>query len=73
MSHLRPEDRRNRHSRSACKRGRHLYGEAQNIGGGIRRQVCETCGGVTIDLSGAEPGTEAHRRPNAIGSLPSDS
>ncbi|HJQ76666.1 MAG TPA: hypothetical protein VJ948_05320 [Acidimicrobiia bacterium] len=73
MSHLRPEDRKSRHSRSACKRGRHHYGEAQSIGGGIRRQVCETCGGVTIDLSGAEPPADVIRRSDTIGSVPGDS
>lgn len=30
-----------------------MYGEAQHIGAGIVRQVCEECGAVTIDLTGA--------------------
>lgn len=55
MSHLRPEDRSPKHSRSTCRKGRHPYGESQNIGGGIARQVCGLCGEVTIDLTGAEP------------------
>ena len=54
MSHLRPQDRSTKHRRSDCKKGRHTYGEAQNIGGGIQRQVCTHCGTVTIDLSGAD-------------------
>ena len=53
MSHLRPEDR-NKHSRTACRKGRHYYGETQNIGAGITRRVCEGCGEVTIDLTGVE-------------------
>jgi hypothetical protein len=53
VSHLRPQDRSPKKSRAACKRGRHYYGESQNIGAGITRQVCETCGEVTIDLTGA--------------------
>lgn len=55
MSHLRPEDRPVKYSRSACRKGRHRYGESKNIGGGIARQVCELCGEVTIDLTDAEP------------------
>lgn len=54
MSHLRPEDRSPKKSRSACKKGRHYYGESQSIGAGIVRQVCETCGEVTIDLTGVD-------------------
>ncbi|HWB89304.1 MAG TPA: hypothetical protein VG872_08880 [Acidimicrobiia bacterium] len=74
MSHLRPEDRRNRHTRALCKKGRHFYGEARTIGGGIRRQVCETCGDVTIDLTGAEPLNETTTRlAEATGSLTLDS
>ncbi|HET8740036.1 MAG TPA: hypothetical protein VFO17_09920 [Acidimicrobiia bacterium] len=54
MSHLRPEDRSSKRSRAACRKGRHDYGDGQNIGAGIVRQVCQTCGEVTIDLTGAE-------------------
>lgn len=54
MSHLRPEERAGKHKRSDCKKGRHVYGEAQNIGAGIKRQVCDKCGEVTIDLTGAD-------------------
>lgn len=54
MSHLRPEDRSAKKSKAACRKGRHYYGEAQNIGAGIVRRVCETCGEVTIDLTGAD-------------------
>lgn len=53
VSHLRPEDRRPRRRRSACRKGRHDYGEPQNIGAGIVRQVCGVCSAVTIDLTGA--------------------
>lgn len=53
MSHLRPEDKTPRLRRLSCRKGRHEFGEAQQIGGGITRQVCETCSAVSIDLSGA--------------------
>jgi hypothetical protein len=53
VTHLRPEDRRPRHRRSDCRKGRHEYGEPQQIGAGITRQVCEVCSAVTIDLTGA--------------------
>jgi hypothetical protein len=53
VTHLRPEDQRPRHRRSACRKGRHQYGEPQHIGAGIERQVCEVCSAVTIDLTGA--------------------
>ena len=73
MSHLRPEDRSERHKRSACRKGRHLYGRAQNIGAGIVRQVCETCGEVTIDLTGAnEQTTPVVRRTGRIRTRSSD-
>jgi hypothetical protein len=58
VSHLRPEDRSVKLSRASCRKGRHFYGETQNIGAGITRQVCETCGEVTIDLTGAHELTE---------------
>jgi len=38
----------------------------QTIGGGITRQVCETCGDVTIDLTAVDQMAELHpqgRRP----------
>lgn len=54
MSHLRP-DEKTKNTQAACRKGRHGYGESQNIGAGIQRRVCETCGEVTIDLTGAEP------------------
>lgn len=43
---------------SSCKKGIHNYGEGQAIGAGILRQVCSTCGDVTIDLTGVEELTE---------------
>lgn len=63
MSHLRPEDRSEKTSRAACRRGRHYYGASQNIGGGIVRRVCETCGEVTIDLTGVDAVTTPIVRP----------
>jgi hypothetical protein len=54
VSHLRPEDRNAKHSRAACRKGRHSYGESQNIGAGILRRVCGKCGEVTIDLTGVD-------------------
>ena len=54
MSHLRPDDKTARHRRSDCRKGRHQYGESQNIGAGIVRRVCEVCADVTIDLTNAE-------------------
>ena len=54
MSHLRPEDRPSKLLRAKCRRGRHTYGLAQHIGGGISRQVCDVCNEVTIDLTGAD-------------------
>lgn len=52
MTHLREPDRR-KHRASDCRKGRHAYGESQYIGAGITRQVCDTCGDVTIDLTAA--------------------
>lgn len=63
MSHLRPEDRSFKHSRAACRKGRHLYGESQNIGAGILRRVCDICGEVTIDLTKADGLTAPILRP----------
>ena len=54
MTHLRPEDRPTRRVRSACRRGRHFYGEGQHVGGGIVRRVCDECGEVSIDLTQVE-------------------
>jgi hypothetical protein len=65
MSHLRPEARP-RHKISSCKKGHHNYGEMQMIGGGITRQVCQTCADVTIDLTAVDHMAEAQpqgRRP----------
>lgn len=45
----------------------------QNIGAGITRQVCETCGEVSIDLTGAhEPTKPVIRRIGKIGPRPAD-
>ncbi len=52
MTHLREQDRR-RHRVSSCRKGRHNYGQAQDIGAGIERRVCDTCGDVSIDLTAA--------------------
>lgn len=54
MSHLRPEERSPRTNRAACRKGHHRYGVARSIGAGILRRVCESCGEVSIDLTGAE-------------------
>jgi hypothetical protein len=51
MTHLRPEDISYVYRKSSCRRGRHRYGSAQHVGGGILRQVCLACGSVTIDLT----------------------
>lgn len=53
MSHLRPEDKTPRLKRLSCRKGRHDFGEAQHIGGGITRRVCQACSAVSIDLTGA--------------------
>lgn len=54
MSHISPLGRSRKHRRSDCRKGRHHYGQAQNIGAGMRRQVCGTCSAVSIDLTGVE-------------------
>jgi len=59
MSHLRPE-LKPRHKLSSCKKGHHDYGEAQMIGGGITRQVCQTCSDISIDLTAVDQMAEAH-------------
>ncbi len=75
MSHLRPDDRPQRHRKSECRKGRHAFGEAQNVGGGITRQVCAVCSVITIDLTGADgltsPLVQTHARLRAMrASLP---
>jgi hypothetical protein len=65
MSHLRPEDIASVHKKSACKKGRHRYGETQSIGGGIVRQICGKCGAVSIDLTGATDDRASSRQANA--------
>jgi hypothetical protein len=73
VSHLRPEDQDGKHRLSACRKGRHHFGVAQNIGAGIARQVCETCHEVTIDLTSAhEPTTPVIRRTGKIGTRAGD-
>jgi hypothetical protein len=62
MSHLRPEDLAAAAKRS-CRRGRHWYGDAVHIGGGIWRQVCLACGAVSIDITGA---TESEESPGEV-------
>ena len=54
MTHLRPEAKATRHKRSDCRKDNHNYGEEQNIGAGILRRVCATCGAVSIDLTSAD-------------------
>ena len=54
MTHLRNEDRTNKHRMSACRRGQHDYGAEQNIGAGIVRAVCRTCAAVSIHLIHAD-------------------
>lgn len=54
MSHLRPDERIQRHRKSHCKKGRHEYGESQNVGAGILRRICEVCGIINIDLTSAD-------------------
>ncbi|MGH3650051.1 MAG: hypothetical protein ACRDU9_05020 [Acidimicrobiia bacterium] len=73
MSHLRPEDKPSKHTRSSCRKGRHFFGESQNIGAGILRRVCETCGEVTIDLTGVDEVTTPVSRNRRIGTLSPDS
>lgn len=55
--------------------GRHHFGESRGIGGGIERRVCQTCGEVSIDLTGAdEPTTPVRRDTHRLGSVsPRDS
>ena len=51
MSHIRHDEKSDRHKRAECRKGRHHFGSIQNIGAGISRRVCETCSAVTIDLT----------------------
>lgn len=51
MSHIRPDQGRGKHRKTECRKGRHEFGETQNIGAGIARRVCLTCSAVTIDLT----------------------
>lgn len=53
MTHVRPGDKAAR-VKASCRRGVHVYGEAQHIGAGIMRRVCTRCSAVTIDLTDAE-------------------
>lgn len=54
MSHLGPSAKRPRHRRADCRKGRHEYGESQNVGAGILRRVCRVCAAVSIDLTKAD-------------------
>ncbi|MCI0425081.1 MAG: hypothetical protein L0Z49_07115 [Actinobacteria bacterium] len=51
MTHVRPETKSPRRSRSDCRKGLHQFGETQNVGAGIGRRVCAICNAVTIDLT----------------------
>lgn len=73
MSDLSPLGTAGKHKRSECRKGHHVYGESQHVGGGILRQVCDTCGEVTIDLTGTELSTPVLRHTGKIGTLSSDS
>jgi hypothetical protein len=73
VSHIRPEDRTFKTRRAACRRGHHHYGESQNVGAGILRRVCDTCGEVTIDLTDVDGVTApAVRKTFKIKSLSAD-
>jgi len=67
-----PEDKPVKLGRSACRKGRHDYGRAQHIGAGITRRICDSCGEVSIDLTGADEVTRAVSRERRIGTLSSD-
>lgn len=54
MTHVRAEAQTTKHRISACRKGRHDFGAFQNVGAGIMRRLCETCGTVSIDLSQAD-------------------
>ena len=36
--------------KSNCRRGTHALGRRIDVGGGIHRQICRSCGAVVIDL-----------------------
>lgn len=41
--------------KSNCRRGEHAFGPTVDVGGGIQRQVCGSCGLIELDLrSGSE-------------------
>ena len=41
--------------KSNCRRGEHPFGPNVDVGGGIQRQVCASCGLIELDLrSGSE-------------------
>lgn len=57
----------------ACLVGRHHYGDDHDVGAGILRRACEACGGVTIDLRGADELSDpSGRAGQAISSPGSD-
>jgi hypothetical protein len=37
-----------------CRAGRHVYGPAQHVGGGLIRRICIRCDAVSIDLTAAD-------------------
>jgi hypothetical protein len=55
MTHLRAEDISTVHRKSSCRRGSHRYGDPLNVGAGIVRRVCQSCGSVSIDVTAAGP------------------
>jgi hypothetical protein len=55
VSHVRPKAGKRRRDKPNCRKGIHLFGPAQEVGGGITRRVCELCSAVSIDLTGAHP------------------
>ena len=57
--------------RAKCRRGRHTYGTAQHVGGGISRQVCDVCNEVTIDLTGVDAHEPHTTRAESKDSVPS--
>ncbi len=63
MTHVRGEDRPLKHRMSACRKGRHDFGDPQNVGAGIIRRVCGTCAAVSIDLTQADELSTPMQRP----------
>ena len=51
--HVSARKRRNARPKGECRNG-HSFSRGQEIGGGILRFVCSTCGGVSIDVTGAD-------------------